>query len=279
MQHTVLNLPGSGLSLRADAYGDEHAHPVIFLHGTAQSRRAWIAAAKKVAESGYRGITVDLRGHGDSEWSAAGDYDVEAFTRDVECLLAWARQPVTLVGASRGGQAAFIAASRFPQQVRLVVLADVVPRSERSGISHIYTFLNQSLDGFADVDEAADALAVLSNQPRAQDASGLRKVMREGANGRWFWQWDPACARPEFMAPPAEILLMEEAARQMRCPTVLVRGTHSDLVTLESVQQFKALLPDLMVVEAVGQGHMFTGDVNDTFATSLHDYLERFSKL
>ena len=76
-----------GLELAGSAYGDPAAPPVLFFHGGGQSRNAWIGSARTVAEAGYYGISFDLRGHGDSDWAADGDYLLDAFGRDVERLL------------------------------------------------------------------------------------------------------------------------------------------------------------------------------------------------
>ena len=275
--HIRLALPGDGVMLAADAYGETAAPPVFFFHGGGQSRRSWTGTARMVARAGYRGITVDLRGHGESGWAADGDYFVDAYARDVEHLLAWAGRPAALVGASRGGQAAFIAASRHPKQVSLVMLADVAPWNAQSGLKRIFKFLAESLDGYTSVDEAADALAHLLERPRVADASGLAKMLRTAPDGRLFWQWDPATAKPDFLAPPEEEAAMVAAARRITCPTVLVRGSLSDLVPPENAARFKALMPHLVMVEAQGAGHMFTGDRNDAFGATLLEYLRKFA--
>lgn len=87
MQHQTLSLPGDGLSLIAEAYGDPGAPPVLFFHGGGQSRRSWRGSAARVAKAGYYGLTFDLRGHGDSDWAKNGHYLVDAFARDIESLL------------------------------------------------------------------------------------------------------------------------------------------------------------------------------------------------
>ena len=110
----------------------------------------------------------------------------------------------------------------------------VAPWNAQSGLKRIFKFLAESLDGYTSVDEAADALAHLLERPRVADASGLAKMMRTAPDGRLFWQWDPATAKPDFLAPPEEEAAMVAAARRITCPTVLVRGSLSDLVPPEN---------------------------------------------
>ena len=58
-----------GVRIVADRLGDPLAPAVVFLHGGGQTRRSWGTAAAAVAERGWQAITVDLRGHGESDWS------------------------------------------------------------------------------------------------------------------------------------------------------------------------------------------------------------------
>ena len=80
---TRITLPGDGLEMVADAFGDPGAPPVCFFHGGGQSRRSWAGSAIRAAQAGYYGLTFDLRGHGESGWASDGDYLLEAYGRDV----------------------------------------------------------------------------------------------------------------------------------------------------------------------------------------------------
>jgi pimeloyl-ACP methyl ester carboxylesterase len=270
---------GDGVRLAADALGDPAAPPVIFLHGGGQSRRSWHGSAERVASAGYYALCVDLRGHGESGWAANGDYALDAFVRDVERLLATFERPVALVGASRGGQAALVGGARHPRRVRMIMLADVAPGMAETGVEKIRAFFRASEDGFASVEEAAEMLAQHRGLPRKPDASGLAKALRRDESGRLFWHWDPQTVSPAFTGGPAEDAAMRDAAARVTGPVILVRGELSDLVTPESVRLFRALTPQLEVVEAAGAGHMFTGDRNEVFAETLLAHLARFMPL
>lgn len=273
----VVELPGDGLILRADAYGPGAGPPVLFFHGGGQSRRAWSGAARSIAAAGYRTYTVDLRGHGESDWAADGDYLLDAYGRDVEALLDSFDRPVTLVGASRGGQSALVGAARRPGKAALVMMADVAPLLRDAGVDDFRDFFVASSAGFATVDAAADTLAEHLGLPRRSDVTGLEKTMRHGDDGRLYWQWDPLTVSPEFLNPPSEGLALHDAAARITDPVVLVRAEFSTIVTDESEALFRQLTPQLEVVLAKGVGHMFTGDRNDAFADTLLDYLARYS--
>ncbi|KPF84169.1 alpha/beta hydrolase [Novosphingobium sp. AAP93] len=272
---TIVRFRGDGLELVGEAFGDPAAPPVLFFHGGGQSRNAWRGSARIVGDSGYYGATFDLRGHGDSAWAADGDYLLEAFGRDVEALLGQFSRPVTLVGASRGGQASLVGGSRHPSRVRLVVLADVAPLMRDQGVDGIRAFFSEGEAGFPTLDQAADSLARHLDQPRLSDSTRLARAMRQDAAGRWHWRWDPATGRAEFLHPPSEGEAILAAAARMTSPIVLVRAELSHLLTDQGVDRFRELTPQLKVVVAKGVGHMFTADRNDGFAADLLDWLEQ----
>lgn len=271
----IVRFQGDGLELVGSAYGDPAAAPILFFHGGGQSRNAWLGSARAVAQAGYYGISFDLRGHGDSDWAADGDYLLDAFGRDVERLLAQFARPVTLVGASRGGQSALVGGARHPERVRLVMLADVAPEMRDEGVDGIRAFFAEGAAGFATLDQAADSLSRHLDQPRMADAGKLARSMRQDDAGRWHWRWDPATGRAEFLHPPSENASLLAAAAQIKSPLVLVRAELSHLLTDQGVATFKRLAPQLEVVTAPGVGHMFTADRNDGFAAQLLDWLAR----
>ncbi|MDB5738854.1 MAG: alpha/beta hydrolase [Sphingomonas bacterium] len=275
----TVRLRGDGLDLAADVFGPVDGTPVLFFHGGGQSRRSWRGSARAIGRAGYRAMTFDLRGHGESDWAPDGDYLLDAYARDVEALVDGLAGPVVLVGASRGGQAALVAAARRPGRIGLAMLADSAPRLRDEGVENIRGFFRLSSLGFESVEAAADALVEHLHQPRVTPASGLARALRTADDGRLYWHWDPKTVSPEFLNPPSEGIALETAAATMRDPLVLVRGEFSSIVTPESVAHFRMLAPQLEVIEAKGAGHMFTADRNDVFAEQLLAQLARHAPL
>src|SRR4051794_35809721 len=145
-----------GLTLAADAEGDPAAAPVILLHGGGQTRHAWGTTLHTLGQRWYA-ISVDLRGHGDSEWAADGDYSLDAFARDIRAVAGRFEQPPVLVGASLGGISSIAAIGEAPRtEAAGLVLVDVAPRVEEAGVKRIGAFMTGNLDGFASLDEVAD---------------------------------------------------------------------------------------------------------------------------
>jgi pimeloyl-ACP methyl ester carboxylesterase len=275
-----------GVRIVGDRLGDPLAPAVVFLHGGGQTRRSWGRAATAVAERGWQAVTVDFRGHGESDWSADGDYRVTTFATDVlEVLRHLPPRPV-LVGASLGGFTAMLLAGELaPDTVRAVVLVDIVPNMDPSGASRIHNFMYDRIEsGFDSLDEVADAIQEYNpHRPRPTDLDGLRTNLRH-RDGRWYWHWDPKFIDGTSALPPIEVTEVDrlyaavDEILEAGVPILLVRGQMSDLVTEERAAEFIARFPQLDFVDVSGAGHMVAGDRNDLFAGAVMEFLARHAK-
>ncbi|MGE2720276.1 alpha/beta fold hydrolase [Mycolicibacterium celeriflavum] len=283
----VFRVSGSdGVTIVADRIGDPSAPAVVFLHGGGQTRRSWGRAAAAVAERGWQAVTVDLRGHGESDWSDEGDYRVVSFAGDVLEVLAELPPDPVLVGASLGGITSMILAGELaPRTARAVVLVDIVPDMDPSGASRIHDFMADRMQsGFESLDEVADMIAEYNpHRPRPKDLDGLKTNLRE-RDGRWYWHWDPKFIDGTAASPPIEVTEVDRmnaaVASILRdgVPMLLVRGQMSDLVTEDRAQAFLDRFPDIEFVDVGGAGHMVAGDRNDVFAGAVVDFVIRHTE-
>ena len=278
---------GDGVDLAADAYGPADGPPVLFFHGGGQTRHAWGGTARLLGDKGWRATTVDLRGHGDSEWSPDGTYDVDAFAADVRAAARAQSAPPVLIGASLGGISSLVAIGEDaprPGQGPLaagLVLVDIAPRVETAGVERIAAFMLGHLDGFASLEEVADAVAAYNpHRPRPTDLSGLRKNVRLREDGRWYWHWDPNFLLGGADEPRSyrNEQRLERAARTLTIPTLIVRGKSSDMLTEDGVRQLQALVPHAVAVDVSGAGHMVAGDRNDAFNDAVVSFLDGIAR-
>ena len=269
-----------GLTLRADAWGEADAPPVLLQHGGGQTRHAWGGAARALAAKGWLGIALDLRGHGDSDWSPSRDYDFERFGRDTVEVCAQLGRPPAIVGASLGGLAGLLANAIAPEPPGShLVLVDVTPTMNPTGVETIKSFMAERIDeGFESLEQAADAVArYLPHRPRPNDVSGLRKNLRLHEDGRWRWHWDPGFMRREGPeGPPFQPGELEQAARDLTVPTLLIRGRMSELVDEEHAREFLELVPHARYEDVSGAGHMVAGDQNDAFTDAVVSFLSTY---
>lgn len=267
---------GRGVTLAADAWGLPDAPPVVLLHGGGQTRHAWGDTARKLGGGGWHALALDLRGHGESTWAPDGDYRLDRFADDLRHVLSALPHPAVVVGASLGGMTALLAAGEPPRaKVAALVLVDIAPRIETEGAARIVGFMLSRPDGFASLDEAADAIAAYQpHRPRPRDLSGLEKNLRRGDDGRWRWHWDPrflaGVGRPSSGDTPTRL---DAAARMLDVPTLLVRGRLSDLLSEEGARHFLELVPHARYTDVSGAGHMVAGDRNDVFTRAVTDFL------
>jgi pimeloyl-ACP methyl ester carboxylesterase len=280
-----LRLRGHGLDLAADAYGPPEGPPVLLFPGGGQTRHSWDGTARLLGDKGWHATTVDMRGHGDSDWAADGDYSLDAFAADVRDVAratarAHGRAPA-LVGASLGGISSLIAiaeADPGDAVAAALVLVDVAPRLEPKGVARIGAFMLGHLDGFANLEEVADAVAAYNpHRPRPSDLSGLRKNVRQHDDGRWYWHWDPRFMTPGRMDEPRSIhneARLEAAARALTLPVLLVRGRQSDVLSEAGAHHLQALVPHARSVDVAGAGHMVAGDRNDVFNDAVVGFLQ-----
>jgi pimeloyl-ACP methyl ester carboxylesterase len=276
-----------GLRLAADVVGDPAAPPAVLLHGGGQTRYAWGSTANVLAERGWRAYRVDLRGHGESDWSPEGAYTIEHFAGDVTSVCAQVGQAAlpVLIGASLGGISSLMAIGEATTPIaRGLVLVDVAPRTEPEGVQRIGDFMGANLEtGFGSLEEVADAVAAYNpHRPRPTDLTGLKKNVRLREDGRWVWHWDPKFmrgmggSRDETRSHDAlNHERLEAAARNLAVPTLLVRGRMSDLLSEEGAREMLAMAPHAEYADVAGAGHMVAGDRNDLFNDAIVGFLDR----
>ncbi|QIP14787.1 alpha/beta hydrolase [Spirosoma aureum] len=271
-----------GFFVTADAEGDSANPPVLLLHGGGQTRHSWGDTARFLADAGWYAIALDARGHGDSDWSTEGHYEIDYLARDLRAVIAQLNQKPALVGASMGGMTALIAEGERPADTdpicSAIVLVDIAPRAEQKGIERIFAFMSRNLNGFASLDEAAEAVAsYLPHRPRPSDHSRLEKNLRF-RQGRYYWHWDPSMLNLwRQHTGPAHNTRNEErlyrAAHSLTVPTLIVRGGISDVVSEKVMIEFLDTVPHVQSVSVADAGHMVAGDSNHAFTKAVINFL------
>lgn len=266
-----------GIELVADQYGPPDGPAVLFLHGGGQTRHSWKHTGAQLGAAGIRAVTLDARGHGDSQWALDRDYRYEAMVGDVLAVLEQlGGGPVVVVGASMGGITGLLAtAAPGGDAIGALVLVDIVTRPEPEGVNRVLSFLSKNPDGFATLDEAADAVAdYLPHRPRPKSNAGLLRNLRK-RDGRWYWHWDPGILGDKAADPDEMARTLEGAARALDIPVLLVRGLQSDVVSAAGAAEFLELVPHAELVEIGNAAHTAAGDDNDAFTEAVAQFITR----
>ncbi|MCF8572281.1 alpha/beta hydrolase [Gordonia sp. HY002] len=275
-----LSIDSGAVRIVGDRWASETATgtPIVLLHGGGQTRHSWDRSAAALAERGREVYTIDLRGHGDSSWAPDGDYGIDAFVGDIhDVVTAIGRAPI-LVGASLGGITSLCLAGENPDTAAALVMVDVVVHVEPEGIGRIQSFMTDHIDGFATLEDVADAVTEYNpERKRPRNLEGLKKNVRLHDDGRWYWHWDPAFIRSSGNearrhTDPARL---SAAAQNVKVPTLIVRGGKSDVVSEAGVASMLELVPHADVADVSAAGHMVAGDDNQVFASAIDDFLDK----
>jgi len=275
-----------GVSIFVDDFSNaEHAGaaevadaaPILLLHGAGQTRHSWAGTARRLSVLGFRVVSMDLRGHGDSSWDPEHRYELVHHAADTRCVIDWLGESPTLIGASLGGLTGIVLEGEYaPGSIASLVLVDIVPRLSMNGADRVRNFMRTNVEtGFASLDEAADAVANYNrHRPRPDSNDGLRKNLRE-RDGRWYWHWDPHVMFRDT-DEPAKVhdgRYLTDILHQVSTPVMLVRGRMSDLVTDAITAEFRSEFPDAVYADVTGAGHMVAGDRNDAFTSAIESFV------
>lgn len=270
----------AGLTLAVATRGPARAPALLFAHGFGQSRHAWARAAEVLARRGWRTVTFDARGHGDSDRLAGGAYRLQQFVDD---LLAVARSlgaPPVLVGASMGGLLGLAAADEVrPAPFRALVLVDITPHWEAAGVGRVLDFMRASSQGFASIGAAAAAMGrYLPERPGSGSSADLARLLHRGSDDRLHWRWDPALLDSVGREGERQQQRLLHAAAHVRVPILLVTGGRSDVVSAAGVSEFMRVAPHARHVALPGAGHVLADADNAAFIAAIEPFLSKLAQ-
>jgi esterase len=261
-----------GLGFHYLDWGTEGKPPFVLLHGGAQTAHSWDDFAPE-ARGAYHVYALDQRGHGDSEWAPDGDYSRHTQCEDVAAFVAALRlPPFVLAGLSMGGINAITYTARYPETVRALIIVDVGPEIETRGRDNIQNFTRiDELDSF----EAFIERAHRFNPRRSLEnlRQRLSHNLKQQPNGKWTWKFDQkrlGAGGRSGIGPEG----LWEDVRKIRCPTLIVRGGESDILTPEAAERLQAAIPNSRLTVVPGAGHSVMGDNPNGFAAAVREFLQ-----
>ena len=266
----------NGLRLHYLDWGSADAPPLLMLHGMAQTAHSWDFAALAFCDR-YRVVALDQRGHGDSDWAADGDYTLDAHQRDLQAAVeALGLRDTVLIGLSMGGRNAFSYAALHPERVRALVVVDSAPVLMRYGAETIRRFV-RDMDEMDSFEEFVTAVWKFNPRRTEEHIRGsLEHNLKRLPGGRWTWKYDKAL-RSGAIRPwsgPELISRMWGYVERVRCPTLLVRGAHSSVLSQDTAEEMAARLDDGRLAVVPDAGHLVPGDNPAGFHRAVEDFFE-----
>jgi pimeloyl-ACP methyl ester carboxylesterase len=235
---------------------------LVCVHGLSRQGRDFDTFARAMCGE-YRVVCPDVAGRGRSGWlKQPASYAIPKYVADMVTLLArLAATELHWVGTSMGGLIGLGLAALPDSPVRKLVLNDVGPAIEYAALARVGGYLGQPAH-WNTVDEAADALLAISRGFGPHTREEWRALTRPQlvADGDGFKShYDPAIAlafravTPELAA--AGDAMLWQAYDALRCPTLVLRGAESDLLSRATADAMAQRGPRALVREFAGVGH------------------------
>ena len=267
----------AGVRLHYLDWGNEGKPWMLCVHGSAQNAHMWDFTALAFCDR-YHIVAVDQRGHGDSDWAPNGEYDRTSYVSDVgQVVDNLGMDKLVLMGLSLGGSNAVAYAAANPERLRALVVVDVGPESSGAGERAVNAFVTQT-DVLDTYEEFVQRVIEYSPfRPEWQVRSSLRHSVRQLPDGRWTWKYDPALRDParraQRQAARPESASRWELWERVACPTLIVRGEKSDMLSRDVADRMVERNFNSRLVEVPNAGHRVPGDNPAAFEAALRDFL------
>jgi pimeloyl-ACP methyl ester carboxylesterase len=232
---------------------------LVCVHGLTRCARDFDFLARELAPH-YRVVCPDVAGRGDSDWlTNPMEYDVPFYASDMIALIARLDvETVHWVGTSLGGLIGMTLASLPHSPVAKLVLNDVGPVLAAASLARIGAYVGKWPP--LPTMEAAEAYVRAVSAPFGPHSDAewrflTEHVVRRTSDGSFRMHYDPALAVPFTKQPPNKDLELWSVYDAIRCPTMVLRGESSDLLTRDTARRMTERGPRAKVAEIAGVGH------------------------
>lgn len=244
---------------------------LVMLHGYTSHARSWDFVAGQLSHR-YSVLALDQRGHGESQWDPAGNYDTHEMVADLGAFVAaMGLREFTLLGLSMGGIVAFAYAGTKPPELARLVIVDIGPEVNPAGLQKIRANVANT-DVFPDRESAF-------RQARATNPVPSDERLRERVNnnlmrtedGNWTYRYDRVLRTgTRESIPPDEAW---QLVSNIEVPTLLVRGAASDILARDVAERMVDSIPDCRLEEIAGAGHPVPLDQPEAFLAAVERFL------
>ena len=241
-------------------WGDPRNRDVLVcVHGLTRSSRDFDDLARALCGT-FRVVCPDIAGRGDSDRLADPSlYAAPQYVSDMVTLIARLDvDAVSWVGTSLGGLVGMALAAQAQSPIARLVLNDAGPVVSRASLERIAGYLGTKMQ-FQSLEEAEAYMRVISAPFGPHSSAQWRFLtetwLRRNDDGTWRAHYDPRIAEAFRATLPEKDLELWPVYDAMRCPTLVLRGEQSDLLSRETTNQMGSRGPKARVVEIRGVGH------------------------
>jgi len=265
------NVALNGLNFHYREWGDPSAPPLLLLHGFTGHARSWETFAAAMADR-FRVLALDQRGHGETDW--ATDYAPERMVEDIESFVQELKLgQFSLLGLSMGGRNAYHYAAAHADELLRLVIVDIGPEIATEGSTRIQTGTRAN-DVFANADEAiAQQRAGNARADENELRSRVSDNLKPTDDGKMTWRWDKALRSPDRGLPRPDSQAAWAMLPKITCPTLLVRGAHSDVLSQETAERMTREIPNCDLVQVPDAGHSIPLENPQGFILAVRPFL------
>ena len=232
---------------------------LVCVHGLTRCARDFDVLAQAMSDR-YRVVCPDVAGRGDSEWLADPMlYQLPQYLSDMVTLIARLDvEEVEWLGTSMGGLIGMALAAQPGTPVRKLVINDAGPVVTKASLERIATYVGMSpaFPDMAAAEKYVRAVSVTFGPHSDAEWRFLTEVVvRKNPDGSLHLHYDPKLAEPFRKLMPEKDMELWPMWDAIRCPTLVLRGAQSDLLTRETCEQMHGRGPKAKVVEIAGVGH------------------------
>jgi len=259
----------NGMTLRALEWGQPGRPALCFLHG-GSAHAHWFDAVVPAFVDSFHIISLDQRGHGESDWAPDARYGTEQFASDLVGVmdhLGWAQMVV--VGHSMGGHNAMGFSAWHADRVRGLCVVDSRPSLPAERLQAMHRRGHRGPRRHETLDSALRSFRLLPAETLAAPDL-LEHLGRQGITqreGRFLYRFDPQCNGARNPADGWSLL------PQIKAPVLLVRGELSPIMPEEMAERMKAAIPNARLVTMLGVYHHLVLDAPEAFSRILDDFL------
>jgi pimeloyl-ACP methyl ester carboxylesterase len=249
----------NGMRLHYLDWGNPTQPRLLLLHGGAQSAHSWDFFALAMRDH-FHIVALDQRGHGDSDWSEAGEYDTPFYVADIQAFTeAIGYDTFVLVGLSMGGRNAYSFAAAYPNKAQRLIVIDVGPDVQAEGQRHIREFL-EGTETFESFDWLVERVQRFNpRRPEAQIRGSLINNLKQLPDGRWTWKHDRRRGIRRDRGGEMNAAAWADLAN-VQAPTLIVRGAESNILSQQTAMKMQQTISDSRLVEVPKAGHLVQGD-------------------
>lgn len=251
-----------GTSINVTSWG-KHSEPAcLLIHGLDNSAYIWDNIATELSEN-FRVYTIDIRGHGDSDWASRNSYTLDTFINDIEQVRAYlSLSDFILIGHSLGGRIATYYAADYLEYVKKLIIIDMAPEIGNNIIEKLKSDSRSQPRKFQSIQSCyayMQAIYPLSQQSLLYDFCRHSFSLQ---NGYYTNKTDPEFKNKMFQPSdvggcinPLQDEKIWDILPKINIPTLIIRGGFSAVLSSQIANKMATALPNANISIIARAGH------------------------